>query len=239
MAEYIDDVQSGDDREDWPEASQVRDLHLDDRFQYNPLHFGAADEEIWGEGDALAIYAAALERDLATVSDSVEFGVTDLRDKVGLRAKDKACDAIQLERDRRETVLYGRTTALKRHWIFGEGEVATWTQGTTQRNCVIVSVSAATGAGETVYRIVTDNTGETAVFPNALTTKVVTYCGSQDEREKKLSDAKRTLAARTPSSANCYATAARRSAPTGRAWAPAPSTTTPLSCRTTPSSCAA
>ena len=51
-AVFIDDVQSGDDREDWPEASQVRDLHLDDRFQYEPLHFGAADEEIWGEGEA-------------------------------------------------------------------------------------------------------------------------------------------------------------------------------------------
>ena len=36
MAEYIDDVQSGDDREDW-RASQVRGLHLDDRFQYNLL----------------------------------------------------------------------------------------------------------------------------------------------------------------------------------------------------------
>ena len=27
----------------------VRGIHLDERFQYDPLHFAAGDHEIWGE----------------------------------------------------------------------------------------------------------------------------------------------------------------------------------------------
>ena len=218
--------------EDEGPATLARDSHLENNFLYTKLEFDGEADELCGDGDRLAAYAAA-----AAQEEAKGVLLADLRDEKGLRAVEKEAEAIMTRRERREAMLDGRTAALKRHWIFRAGDEATWIQGSSRRNCVIVSVSGATG----VYRILTDNAAETTVYRSDLATRVVTYIGSQDEREVAIAGWERTLAARRRAKQRQLLRDARGrqvdlAPPTGAAR---PSTTTRRWSRPTTSSCAA